>query len=209
VSVRIDIEKLLVATRVARPLFFDDFLRAVLGDAWITEVTGTGSLGIQDMASGVCRLATGTTSGSTAAIFNGGAAYLLYDPAIGILFEERIRLPGALTDLEAFFGLSTLDGLNHIMWTARPAIVGNFRCESMVGGTTYAFDSGVPLDNEWHRLRIEVEAAEVRFYIDGELVWTTTNVPTTRQCIELYIENTVAASRELDIDWVYAVQRGR
>jgi len=210
-SIKLDKTKLQTALEVyPRPhlkvIFFDDFLRAVLGDNWLSETSGSGSVGIQNLEGGVVRLVTGTTSGSVAAIYNGGASYLLYNPTKNIAFEERIRLPGALTDLTAWFGLSTLDGYNHIMWCARPDVSPNFRCESMVGGVTYGYNTDVPLDNNWHILRIETSSSNIKFYIDDVLKWTTDKVPTTLQCIELYITNTVAASRELDIDWVYIIQ---
>ena len=189
--------------------YFDDFL-GLDKNVWSIGTSGTGSVDIQqDGKGGILTLLTGDSPGSSAGVFLGGLTRRAFSASQGLRLEFRARLPGAVTDLRTFCGLSTLDGRNHIGWTARTADnIWRFRCESMVEGPIHDKQSDVDVDNEWHVFRIDATPSDARFYLDGSLKASLKPVPQTPLSLEFIVENTTNASRELLLDWV-KVKYGR
>jgi len=181
---------------------YDDFIGGNINNIWATS----GTVAVQDGAyrGGVVRLTTGTTSGDSATISNGGVRTISiesggYDHTSGG-FACRFKLvqTNAMTVL---IGLR-VDANNYIALLADPSVSSNFIIRHMIDGVPTDYDTGVALDTDWHTFHFLFFGAYADTYFDGTLIANNKSIP-TGWC-EPYISITTneAAAKSLDVDYI-------
>lgn len=187
--------------------------------------TGTGA-GVTAQASevgkfGLARASTGTTATGRAAIST-GATLAIIDAATWI-FETELRVNLLSTAAERFQLLAglidTLTAANQVdgayflydeggVSTGSTASANWQTC--VVANSVRSFaDTGIPVDLNWVRLRVEATETEVRFYLNGTLVRTVNSgIPSGLARAtgfgSLFIKSVGTTARTVDYDWMFA-----
>lgn len=198
------------------PSFFEDFITSLLDqpNKWTVTVTG-GTVLIINADNGVVELATGAVAANNARLH---LAATPYDRNNLTIMEIRLKLGQAIdanTTLQ--FGLVSID-FNPSGDPAGTTVCGII---SALAGGTYnggtadgaVFSKtalGINPSNAYHTFRIEMTAADVRFFQDDVLLLTkTTNLPplATNMKPWVAIHTLAAASKLLDVDYISVTQQ--
>lgn len=187
-----------------RAVFWDDFLAAGYNNR-IWAVTGTGSV-----------LSLSSIGGRLRIRANAGASYRFNHGDVGgftVGGNANIAWRGSMTPAvasggvcECGFQASTNPTTNFVRWQYSPNANANFRCITTSGGVSTTTSSGVAGDNLDHEFRIECATGQVKFYLDGLLlVTTTTNIPTGQ--LQPFVNCTGSAGTvsDFDADWVWTI----
>lgn len=207
--------------------FSADFIQSFLGDltssaAGTGASTQAGSYGINltENCQGVAQSDTGTTATGRAALGSPIANHMFNRTGNKWYFGARLAVEAlSVAGVEQFtmragFGnnhTTTLDGTNGAFFRYTDGVNGGrFECVSIKAGVSSAFDSGVLVDVNYHVLEIEMNEAEIKFFIDGNLVHTETSatvipsLPTETFGFGWKIEKNIGVTqRNMSADWYY------
>ena len=221
---------------------FDDFLYQTIAETdtpWILN-SGTDTEAIDPainaQENGVIRLTTGDASGVTAADTSQIVCHIpMQADNGGLVFETRLHINTAITDISVNAGFTDSTGLNEAFtiaagtYTSVAADAAVFVYDTgsttddwhmcaVDGGTddTGCASSGTaPVHDAYQVLRIEVSAdgATIRYYIDGVLEGTLTGGAGVSPDVNLYASvaanSTTTTSKTVDIDYIWCgVTRG-
>lgn len=222
------------ANPTARFRLFDDFLYQTITEADTPFIfnSGSDSWGLDPLISiqecGAVRLTSGDAGSGVAA---DGSQIVCAIPVQadsgGLVFETRLRINTAVTDIQVFAGLTDVTTLE------LPASVsGTTITTTLSNGVGFVYDTGattdqwycigvdgdtdatgnglsgeVPVADTYQRLRIEVDAdgEGAKFYIDGNLVGTLTAAAcaaSTNLYATVVIDSTTTTSKTVDIDYI-------
>lgn len=207
--------------------FQSDFIQSTLGDLTASQ-TGTGAstqagtygINLTEQCMGVLQSDTGTTSTGRAGIGSASVNHMWNNANQTLFFGARLAVESLSVagveqyTLRAGFGNNHTvsgDGTNGAFFRYTDGVnSGRFECVCIKAGVPIAADSGFLADVNYHVFEIEMIDGSVKFFIDGTLVHTETNVlsipngPVDTFGFGWKIEKTVGAGqRNLSADWYY------
>lgn len=194
----------------------DDFDGVNLPDTWNGHPSGSGSIALlSGTAGGWARLSTGATSGSSYQYdqYNGAVYGFANSSNLPIICDFRLKL-SSITNVVVRLALATdatANGNNTIYVEFDPATNANWRLITKNGATsqTTNTDIAVAASTTYH-LRVLFTSGKIEFFIDGVLKAThSTQVPAAATIFHrcLYITNSAAADKQLDVDLVHPIAR--
>jgi len=181
--------------------FNDHFLGDSIRDLWSFNIGGASTLSVIDAQNGgVARITTGALTGNYGYLQWGNIRSLLVSKKVTI--EYRIKI-NDISNIDFEVGLVNV--WNDII---RFYLVGNdlhIYTRVIAGGIT-DLDSGIDVDTDYHRFRIEcLPAGEAYFYIDGVQCANspiTTNTTTNHLQPWVYLDTNENVAKSMDINYV-------
>jgi len=209
-----------LTARTSRFELFDEFWGSSLDTKWSTTLTDGGTISVNTgggNGNGQLLFATSTTSGSDARLHTGSVRTI--NRTSLAVFEARI-FPNVATQIRYNVGLVESDhdptgapaGTNDhaVFRVVAGASAASTLCSTSDNTTQSASNTIDNISGDWVKYRIELDAAEVRFYINGILrVTKVTNLPDASTNLMPFIGLDVPLStttRQLNVDYIYVSQ---
>lgn len=215
---------------------FDDFLQQTLAETDTPWILNSGNdaeaidPAINAQECGVVRVTTGDADGTTA---NDGSQLICHIPVQGdsggLVFEARLHINTAVTDISVCVGLTDVTGLEEPFTIAGGSITSTatdavcfvydtaattdewFACavDGDTDDTGNVTTTVAPTADTYQVFRIEVSAdgATIAFYIDGTLRITLSGAAGVSPDVNLYATviacATTTTSKTVDVDYIY------
>src|SRR3990167_4163409 len=209
-----------LTARTSRFELFDEFWGSSLDTKWSTTLTDGGTISVNTgggNGNGQLLFATSTTSGSDARLHTGSIRTI--NRTSLAVFEARI-FPNVATQIRYNVGLVESDhdptgapaGTNDhaVFRVAAGASAASTLCSTSDNTTQSATNTIDNISGDWVKYRIELDSAEVRFYINDVLrVTKVTNLPGAGTNLMPFVGLDVPLStttRQLNVDYIYVSQ---